>query len=276
MNEHASGFSEGDLILAIESNGEEFLLGLGRAAGAEERDDGRIRWVIGNSPIDYHNCVVHANLPPEETDAVILESLERFRAHKVPGSWHVGPSMRPPDLGERLLAHGFDYGGDDIGMAADLWALREDLRLPEGFTVERVRDERSLATWTNTLAAGFGEGPLEAEWVGKMYRRIGLGDDVPWRHYLGRLDGEPVATSTLFFAAGVAGIYFVFTVEGARRRGIGAAVTLAALHDAREAGLRVGVLGSSEMGYPVYRRLGFREYCRIGIYEYRPLVDELA
>ena len=274
MNEHASGFSEAALTRAIESNGEEFLLELGRAAGAEERDDWRIRWVIGNSPIDYHNCVVHADLTPEETDYVILESLERFRAHKVPGSWHVGPSMQPPDLGERLLAHGFDYGGDDIGMAADLLALREDLRLPEGFTLERVRDERSLAAWTDTLAAGFGEGPAEAEWVGEMYRRIGLGDDLPWRHYLGLLGGEPVATSTLFLAAGVAGIYFVFTVEPARRQGIGAAVTLAALHDAREAGWRVGVLGSSEMGYPVYRRLGFREYCRIGIYEYRLLVDE--
>ncbi len=267
MNEHASGSSGRDLIRAIESNGEEFLLALGRAAGAEERDDGRVRWVIGNCPIGYHNCVVRADLSPEETDEVILESLERFRALGVPGSWHVGPSMRPPDLGERLLAHGFDYGGDDIGMAADLSALREDLRLPETFTVERVRDERGLAVWTNTLAAGFGEGPVEAEWVGEMYRRIGLGDDAPWRHYLGRLDGEPVATSTLFLAAGVAGIYFVFTLEEARGQGIGAAVTLAALHDAR---CRVGVLGSSEMGYPVYRRLGFHEYCRIGIYEYRP------
>jgi GNAT superfamily N-acetyltransferase len=270
MSEHAAGFSEKDLIRAIESNGEEFLLALGRAAGAEERDDGRVRRVIGNCPIDYHNCVVGADLSPEEADGVILESQERFRAHEVPGSWHVGPSMRPPDLGERLLAHGFDYGGDDIGMAVDLSALSEDPRVPESFIVERVRDERDLTVWTHTLAAGFGEGPVEAQWVGEMYRRIGLGDDVPWRHYLGRLGGEPVATSTLFLGADVAGIYFVFTVEGARRRGIGAVVTLAALHDAREMGCQERVLESSEMGYPVYRRLGLQEYCRIGLYEYHP------
>ncbi len=270
MNEDVACFSEEDLIRAIESNGEEFLLALGRAAGAEERDDGRILWVIGNCPIDYHNCVVRADLSPEEADCVILESLERFRAHEVPGSWHVGPSMLPPDLGERLLAHGFDYGGDDIGMAVDLSALREDPRVPENLKVERVRDERDLAAWTRTLASGFGEGPVEAEWVGEMYRRLGLGDDGSWRHYLGRLGGAPVATSTLFVSAGVAGIYFVSTAEVARRQGIGGAITLAPLREAREMGHGVGVLGASEMGYPAYRRLGFQECCRIGLYEWRP------
>ena len=82
--------------------------------------------------------------------------------------------------------------------------------------------------------------------------------------------GEPVATATSFFAAGVAGVYCVSTVEPARRQGIGAAVTLAALREARDLGWSIGVLGSSEMGYGVYRRLGFREYCRIGLYEWRP------
>ncbi len=255
---------------AIEENGAEFLLALGRAAGAEERDDGRVRWTIGNCPIGYHNTVVRADLSPEEADEKIEASLERMRAHRVPGSWHVGPSMRPPDLGERLVAHGFEYGGDDIGMAADLSTLPEEVPAPDGFAVERVRDEEGLAAWVRTLGSGFGEGPVEAEWVGEVYRRLGSGDESPWRHYLGRLGEEPVATATLFFGAGVAGVYFVSTAEHARRRGIGAAITLAALREAREAGYGTGVLGSSEMGHPVYRRLGFQERCRIGLYEWRP------
>jgi GNAT superfamily N-acetyltransferase len=258
------------LVRDIEENAEEFLLALGRAAGAEERNDGKVRWVIGHIPIDYHNCVVRADLSPAEADGVILESLERFRAHVAPGSWHVGPSTCPEDLSERLLKHGFSYGGTDIGMAADLSALPERATPLENFTIERVSDEEQLAAWRGTLARGFGEGPVEAEWVSEMYRRLGLGDDGPWRHYLGRLGGEPVATSTLFLGAGVAGVYFVFTAGGARRRGIGAAMTLAPLLEAREIGYRVGVLGSSEMGYPVYRRLGFREYCKIHIYEWHP------
>ena len=257
-----------DKTLLIEENGAEFLMTLGRAAGAEERDDGRVRWAIGNSPIDYHNCVVHAALTQNEADREIEASLQRMREHEVPGSWHVGPSMRPPDLGRRLIAHGLEYGGDDIGMAVDLSALPHEVPVPDDFVIERVRDEAGLAAWVEALGSGFGEGPVEAEWVGEMYRRLGF--EGPWRHYLGRVDEEPVATATSYFGAGVAGIYFVCTVERARRRGIGARITLAALSEARDLGYSVGVLGSSEMGYPVYRGLGFEEYCRIGLYEWRP------
>jgi GNAT superfamily N-acetyltransferase len=125
-----------------------------------------------------------------------------------------------------------------------------------------------------TLGQGFGEGVKEARWVGEVYRRLGLGD--PWRHYLGRLDGKPVATTTIYLAAGVAGVYFVMTVPEARRRGIGAAITRAALQDARDTGhtgstgVRYGVLGSSPAGRSVYAGLGFREYCTIDLYEWSP------
>jgi len=255
------------LAAAIEDNGAEFLLALGRAGGGAERRDDRLHWTIGGSPLDYHNCVVRADLEPDEADAAIRASIDELRARRVPGSWHVGPSMRPGDLRERLVRHGFTHAGDDIGMAIDLGQLPERVPAPTGLRIERVRDARALATWAATLANGFGEGEREASWVGATYAAIGLDDGVPWRHYLGRLDGEPVATSSLFLAEGVAGVYFVLTVPEARGQGIGAAITAAALRQARAMGFRVGVLGSSDMGEPVYRRLGFVERCRIGLYE---------
>jgi hypothetical protein len=48
------------------------------------------------------------------------------------------------------------------------------------------------------------------------------------------------------------------------------AITLTALQEAHVLGLRYGVLGSSDPGYSVYQRLGFKEYCQIGIYEWHP------
>lgn len=127
--------------MAIEGNGAEFLMEIGRAAGAEVRDDGRVRWAIGNYPIDFFNCVAYADLTGEEAEREITASIERLRVHGVPGSWHVGPSMRPRDVGTCLLAHSFEHGGDGIGMAIELSALPEVMPAPAGFVVERVHDE---------------------------------------------------------------------------------------------------------------------------------------
>ena len=69
---------------------------------------------------------------------------------------------------------------------------------------------------------------------------------------------------------GIAGVFCVATIEAARRRGIGAAVTLAPLLDARAAGYQIGVLQASEMGYPVYQRIGFTEQFRYHDYLWSP------
>jgi ribosomal protein S18 acetylase RimI-like enzyme len=83
------------------------------------------------------------------------------------------------------------------------------------------------------------------------------------QNYLGTLNSEPVATSCIFLGGGVAGVYSVSTLPVARGRGFGAAMTLQPLLQAREMGYRIGVLQSSEMGFNVYQRLGFRHLCQI-------------
>jgi GNAT superfamily N-acetyltransferase len=252
---------------AVEANEAAFLLVMGRAGGGEERDDELVHWMIGGSPIGYHNCVVRAALDTEHADEVIVASRELMRSYGVPGSWHVGPSMRPDDLGSRLAALGFE-GGPEPGMAADLHAMPE-VDVPNGLRIERASSGTDLDDYETVLAAGFGEGPPEASWVREIYGRIGLDDDA-WRHFVGRIDGAPVATATIFFGAGAAGLYFVCTSPDARRRGIGAAISHAALADAREAGFGLGVLGSSPMGQRTYERLGFETVCDVHVYEWSP------
>ncbi|GCE26568.1 hypothetical protein KDA_20520 [Dictyobacter alpinus] len=259
---------DSSIIQAIEANTCEFLLTLGRLGGGEERSDEEVQWTIGGAPIGYHNCVVRARLTAETADEAIVASARRFQAYNVPGTWHVGPSMQPEDLGTRLLAHGFSDGGEEPGMAADLLNINEQISFPAELAITRVGNEEELQVWTQTLAAGFGEGEIETNWVGAMYGKIGFDEQGAWHHYLGQLNGKPVATTSMFLAAGVAGIYFVFTLPQARRKGVGAAITLAALQDARNRGYRVGVLGASMMGYAVYQRLGFQEYCRFHLYEW--------
>lgn len=80
-------------------------------------------------------------------------------------------------------------------------------------------------------------------------------DDV--RLFLGSVDGDPAASGVLIRSGDVAGVYSIGVVEEFRRRGIGDAMSRAVLRAGRDAGCRVGVLQSSEMGYPLYRRMGF-------------------
>ena len=270
MDDVRRDLSPASLVQAIEVNSADLLMEMGRLGGGEQRADDAVAWTLGGSPIDYHNCVVRADLAARDADPTIRASRERLRALGVPGTWHVGPSMRPTDLGERLTAAGFSFGGAEPGMAVDLHTLADDRSGPEGLRTTRVQDERTLTTWAHTLGRGFGEGAREANWVAGVYRQLGFDDTLPWRHYLLSLHDQPVATSTLYFAGGVAGIYFVMTVPEARGCGIGAEATLAPLRDARELGYRIGVLTSSAAGHPVYTRLGFRDCCEIELYEWRP------
>ncbi|GAA0961533.1 hypothetical protein GCM10009554_78150 [Kribbella koreensis] len=255
---------DAELIRAIEDNTAELLLTMGEAGGGRQRSDG-VLWSIGGSPLDYHNAVVGCLVEDgAAADRVVAESLQELRDSGVPGCWHVGPSMRPLDLGDRLLAAGFSYGGPEPGMAVRLADLRE--AEADGLRIERLTEVDQLEVWAQTLGRGFGEGVKEAEWVASVYRQLGLAD--PWRHYVGYLDDEPVATATVLLAAGVAGLYFVMTVPEARRRGIGAAITAAVLREARHSGVEYAVLGASPAGRSIYARLGFRELCAVHLYEW--------
>jgi hypothetical protein len=79
------------------------------------------------------------------------------------------------------------------------------------------------------------------------------------RRFVATLDGQVVGHSLVLFTAGpygVAGIYDVGVVPGARNRGIGKAVTLAACLYARERGYRYAVLNAT--GRRMYEELGFQ------------------
>jgi ribosomal protein S18 acetylase RimI-like enzyme len=105
---------------------------------------------------------------------------------------------------------------------------------------------------------------LPVDWASITYDLwLKFGFDFPTRNYLGYLNGKPVSTSTVFYGGGAAGIYDVATLPEVRGKGLGAALTLKPLQDAREMGYRVGVLQSSEMGFNVYKKLGFRHLCQI-------------
>jgi hypothetical protein len=81
------------------------------------------------------------------------------------------------------------------------------------------------------------------------------------------LEGEPVATALCLLSHGIAGVYYVGTLERARGRGLADLVTRAVTNRAFDEGARASTLQASAMGEQIYARMGYRE-----IYRYAGLV----
>ena len=80
-------------------------------------------------------------------------------------------------------------------------------------------------------------------------------DDIAF--YAGYVDGEPVACSAGVLHDSSVTVVNVATLPQHRGRGYGGAMTMTPVVDGGERGCDVAFLQSSEMGFPVYRRLGF-------------------
>ncbi|HWZ32753.1 MAG TPA: GNAT family N-acetyltransferase [Bryobacteraceae bacterium] len=85
--------------------------------------------------------------------------------------------------------------------------------------------------------------------------------------FIGLVEGKPVAIIAIVNAAGAIGIYSLATLPGFRRHGYGEALLRAAASDAHNrTGLSKLVLQSTEAGYELYKRMGFRDVTKFAVY----------
>ncbi|MGZ3581768.1 MAG: GNAT family N-acetyltransferase [Ktedonobacterales bacterium] len=256
------------IAAVIEANINAYLLSFARLPGATLHDDASTTWVDSGVASATLNSIVRAHFTPDAANAHVDSILAHFKQRNQPVTWHIGPTTTPPDLGQTLLAHGMTHSEDEPGMAVELAHIQDTIPPPERLTIQEVRDERGLRDWVSVWLFPTPDETRQRHFAALLHR--GLGDDLPWRYYVGYLDGKPVATSELFVGEGVAAVHYVVTQRELRRRGIGAAMTLHVLRAARDQGYRVAVLTASPDGHGTYQRIGFQDYCWFHRYEWEP------
>jgi GNAT superfamily N-acetyltransferase len=240
--------------------------------GTVHREPGLI-WHGSHVPHPLFNGVLWSRFTLREADEAIARVLDVFRARRVPLWWWLFPNSGPYDLGERLEAHGLAREDDLPGMAVDIDELPHSPPGPAGMRIERVADDGARLAWAEAYASGAGSPGCVAAALGDIVTADGNDDTaLGWRHYVGWLDDQPAACASLFLGAGVAGVYNVATVPAARGRGIGSAMVIRALREARRLGYRVGVLQSAPMAIPMYERLGFACCCAYPQFRWSPEV----
>lgn len=257
-----------DLAARVEANISAFLIEMGAAGGGTQRDDDEIAWTIGGSPIGYHNAVVTCFAPsPTRASMLIDDWVAELDRRKLPGSWHLSPSMTPAELPDLLTRAGFQDGGEEPAMALHLDDLPDVPRGDAQLAIQVVERAADLDRYRAVLSDGFGEGPREADWVASVYANIGFARTGRWLHLIGCVGKDPAATATILVTGDVAGVYFVSTRPAFRRRGFGAAITHQAAQEAKQQGATLAVLGSSPMGQRVYEALGFRTVFNYRLFE---------
>ena len=176
-------------------------------------------------------------------------------------AWWIPPGPFQAELEARLATRGLGVNPADPvapGMHMDLAALPAAEPIP-GVEIERASTGEAAIEAARTSGAGFEMPSAVTDQMAGIFRRMGDRPDGPGRYFVARLDGRPVAAAIGVVDGDAVGIYNVATIPEARGRGIGRAVTLAALIDGRARGATMAVLEASPMGRPVYERLGFRD-----------------
>jgi len=129
---------------------------------------------------------------------------------------------------------------------------------PAGLDIRAVSDAATFGLFADIIASTFDIDPEACRDV--LTPPLLEAPSARW--YLGYVDGVPVASSALITSGDVAGVHYVGTLASHRRRGFGEAMTRHAVDEGARAGCRSSTLQASEMGQPVYERMGFRTVTR--------------
>ncbi len=158
------------------------------------------------------------------------------------------------DCWQRLDLSPFGF----VALDGEAWFVRKPAPLPEpsiaGFEIESVTTAPGVATFEAVSLRGFAGDSFKIE-PGRIHPASIL-DEPRMRMWLGRSEGEPIAAAMSYRHRAVVGIFGVTTIEAARGRGYGTALTARAV--LAKTGLPAVLQTNSPVAARIYERLGFR------------------
>jgi GNAT superfamily N-acetyltransferase len=173
-------------------------------------------------------------------------------------AWTVWVPEDHTEVAGALEAAGHKLDAEPRDMAMALSELRE----PEPDPKLAVREEYDLTTMArlNEVAYGWPEGDFNPVAEAPM-------PDL--RVYFADLGGAPVSTLALWSHDSDVLVAWVATLPEARGRGLSTRLLARALLDAREQGIETTTLQATQLGYPIYAKLGYRDFGAVQMWERR-------
>ena len=220
-----------------------------------------LRYAAVGSSIPGFNRLVATTMSEATVDDDLDAALADLDRFPVLSAW-IPAGAVPGDLTDRFGARGFVLDDEAVpAMTADLAAIPAIEPAP-GVTWSRVVDLAAMAAVIDVMSLGFEMPDSLRPFFEHLLSGTSLSGDDGLGVFLVALEGRPVSTALGGVVGDAVAIYNVATVPDARGQGLGRLATLLAMHHGAAGGATVAVLESSEMGYTVYARLGFRDVGR--------------
>jgi GNAT superfamily N-acetyltransferase len=149
----------------------------------------------------------------------------------------------------------------------------DDRPLPDGAELRWVEDDAGMQDFVHVAGNSFASLGMPAEVARDTITDLDAFTAPHVQNVVAYLAGAPVAAAQTVLSHGIAGVYWVGTLEPARGTGLGEAVTRAVTNRAFDMGATANSLQASSMGEPIYRRMGYEElyrYCTLVRFEPPP------
>ena len=219
------------------------------AAGGAVRESSGLLCVSSGLPVAFMN-LAFVTRPLSAPEDQIASAMAFFDSRREPFIVRIreGLDRASEAACERL---GMPYSDTVPGMASTSMSVPAP---PAGLDIRLVDSGPALHDFRAVISAGYGI-PLA---MVEAFVTADLTRAPEVESYVGYLNGLPAASSTLVFGGGVAGIHNVATAPRSMPCQVIASPKPRFRNSGAACGCDMAALQSSEMGQPIYERMGFR------------------
>jgi ribosomal protein S18 acetylase RimI-like enzyme len=229
-----------------------------RAGGTVVDEDGLTFWAGAHRLPVLVNAVVRTD--PTVPAADVLARARTFFARRRRGFTVLLFGARDDDLRPVCEAAEMPLMGDTPGMVLE--RRLADAPVPAGVTLRVVETDADAAAFARVSGEAYATYGMPSDCAPTVLGRLDVMRAPHIVSVLATLDGDAVAAAMVILTHGIGGVYWVGTRPAARGKGLAELCTRTVGNVAFDRGASFVVLQASQMGEPIYRRMGYREVTR--------------
>jgi ribosomal protein S18 acetylase RimI-like enzyme len=201
------------------------------------------------------NTIIKSNFSTD-IENHLNTTIKEYHQNQVPFLWRVWNQDIPKNLGGLLLEKGAVQISANALMAIDLETYHPMSEPLPDLKIKAVRTAQHALDFSACCSSVFKFPILLSKTIFEVIRK----QDQNIESFVGYIEATPVATGTIFYSNGVAGIYNVTTLPAFQGRGIGVEMMTTMLLKAKLDEIKTTILHSTPFGLRLFERLGFQHF----------------